>query len=326
MDFKSKRFKISKITIYCYTVKYHFCTFIEKQTRVDIYLSTLFKDFSRSYIQKIIDKWYVKVNSKEIKKNIKLNNKDELEINISLEKSFIKAEKIDLDIVYEDKNLIIVNKDAWIVTHPTPWESWKVWTLVNALLYHTKDLAWIWGIERPWIVHRLDKDTSWLILVAKNDKMMKYLQEIIKKREIEKYYIAIVYWIIKDREFKIESYIGRHQTDKTKMTTKNPINPKLAVSYGKVIDYIWEKYTLLEIKLETWRTHQIRVHLSSIWYPIIWDKVYWKQEINEEVFKKYKLSRQALHSYKLKFVLYWKNFEIIWSLKENMKKIIWNKM
>ena len=144
--------------------------------RVDIYLSALFKDFSRSYIQKIIDKWNVSVNSKQIKKNIKISPKDEIRIKINLEKSFINPENIPLDIVYEDSNLLIVNKDAWIVTHPTPWIDWKSWTLVNALLYHTRDLAWIWWIERPWIVHRLDKDTSWLILVAKNDKMMKYLK------------------------------------------------------------------------------------------------------------------------------------------------------
>ncbi len=305
-------------------LRYIFCVFIEKTIRVDIYLSTLFQDFSRSYIQKIIDRWDVRVNSKIIKKNIKLNIKDELEIIINIEKSFIKAENIELDIVYEDKNLIIINKDAWIITHPTPWEKWKSWTLVNALLYHTKDLAWIWWIERPWIVHRLDKDTSWLILIAKNDKMMKYLQEIFKKREIEKYYLAIVYWIIKEKEFKIESYIGRHSSDKTKMTTKNPINPKIALTYWKVLDYIDDKYSLLELKLETWRTHQLRVHLASIWYPIIWDKTYWDIKTNKEAYEKYWLDRQALHSYKLNFLLYWKNFEITWDLKNDMKKIIKN--
>lgn len=305
-------------------MKYNFCVLSEKTIRVDIYLSTLFNDFSRSFIQKIIDRWQVKINSKEINKNIKIKNKDEVSINIIIEKSEINWEYIKLDIVYEDENLIIVNKDAWINTHPVPWEAGKKWTLVNALLYHTKNLSTIGWVERPWIVHRLDKDTSWLIMIAKNDKMMRYLQDIIQKRNIEKYYIAIVYWIIKNKNFKIESYIGRHPTEKIKMTAKNPINWKIAITHWKVLEYIDNKFTLLELKIETWRTHQIRVHLSSIWYPIIWDKVYWDSKINKEVFEKYWLSRQALHSYKLKFNLYDKETQFLWILKEDIKKIIKN--
>lgn len=288
-----------------------------------MYLSALFWDFSRSYIQKIIDNWEVKVNWKIINKNLKIQNKDEIEIFINIEKLELKAENIPLTIVYEDENIAIINKDAWVNTHPTPWALWKTWTLVNALLYHIKNLSWIGWIERPWIVHRLDKDTSGLIMIAKNDKMMLYLQEIMKKRDkIGKYYLAIVNWIIKDKEFKIESFIGRHPTDKIKMTTKNPINPKLAISYFKVLDYIDDKYTLVEVKIETWRTHQIRVHLSSIGYPILWDKVYWNKNVNKEVLAKYWLSRQALHSYRLEIELYWDKKEFIWELKEDMKKII----
>ncbi len=325
-------------------MNYSFCVYLDKPQRVDMYLSTLFQDFSRSFIQKIIDKWQVKVNWNEIKKNIKIKNKEEIEINIVIWKAKVDAEEIDLDIVYEDENLIIVNKDAWINTHPVPWEEGKTWTLVNALLYHTKNLATIGWEERPWIVHRLDKDTSGLIMIAKNDKMMKYLQDIIQKREVDKFYIAIVAWVFKDKQFKIESYIGRHPTDKIKMTTKNPINPKIAITHWEVLGYIYDnigmippfvkggrgfldnenspKYTILKIKLETGRTHQIRVHLSSIWFPIIWDKVYGNADINKEVMKEYWLERQALHSYKLWFELYWKRVEFVWELKYDMKKII----
>lgn len=303
-------------------MNYNFCVYSDKQIRVDMYLSTLFQDFSRSFIQKIIDRWQVKVNQTEIKKNIKIKNKDQIEINIVIWKAKVEAEKIDLDIVYEDENLIIVNKDSWVNTHPVPWEEWKKWTLVNALLYHTKNLATIGWEERPWIVHRLDKDTSGLIMIAKNDKMMKYLQDIIQKREVDKYYIAIVAWIFKDKQFKIESYIGRHPTDKIKMTTKNPINPKIAITHWEVLGYIDSKYSVLKIKLETGRTHQIRVHLSSINFPIIWDKVYGNIDVNREVFKEFWLDRQALHSYKLWFDLYWKRVEFIWDLKDDMKKII----
>lgn len=303
-------------------MNYNFCILLDKPQRVDMYLSTLFQDFSRSFIQKIIDKWQVKVNNLEINKNIKVKNKDIIEISIIIWKAKVEAEEMNLDIVYEDENLIIVNKDAGINTHPVPWEEGKKWTLVNALLYHTKSLATIGWEERPGIVHRLDKDTSWLIMIAKNDKMMKYLQEIIQKREVDKYYIAIVVWILKDKQFKIESYIGRHPTDKIKMTTKNPINPKIAITHWEVLWYIDWKYSVLSLKLETWRTHQIRVHLSSIWFPIIWDKVYWNLDVNREVLKEFWLMRQALHSYKLEFDLYWKRVEFIGEFKDDMKQLL----
>lgn len=306
---------------------YKFCVYLKEKQRVDMYLSTLFSDFSRSYIQKIIDNSEVKVNWKIINKNLKVQNKDLIEISINIQKLELKAENMSLDIIYEDENLAIINKDAWINTHPVPWENWKTWTLVNALLYQIKDLSSIGWMQRPGIVHRLDKDTSWVIMIAKNDKMMAYLQDIIKKREkIWKYYLAIISGIIKDKEFKIESFIWRHPNDKIKMTIKNPINPKIAISYVKVIDYIDEKFTLVEVKIETWRTHQIRVHLSSIWFPIIWDKVYGNKKVNEETFLKYWLSRQALHSYRLEIELYWEMKTFIWKLKNDMKKIIWAKI
>lgn len=303
---------------------YEFCTYINEKKRVDIYLSALFIDFSRSYIQKIIDKWDVFVNNKKISKNIKIWPRDIIKVNISIDELELKAENIAIDIIYQDENIAIINKDANLNTHPTPWIDGLKWTLVNWLLYHIKDLSSIWWVQRPWIVHRLDKDTSWVIMIAKNDYMMNYLQDIIKQRKnIHKYYLAIVNWIIENKEeFKIESFIWRHKTDRTKMTSKNPINPKLAISYVKVIDYIDNLFTLVQIKIETWRTHQIRVHLSSIWFPIIWDKVYWDTKINENVFKKYWLSRQALHSYKLEILLYSKTYTFIAPLKKDMKKII----
>ncbi len=304
-------------------MKIHFCTYIKEKQRVDMYLSALFTDFSRSYIQKIIDAGEVSVNWKIIAKNLKIQSKDEIIMTIHLEKLELSAENIPLDIVYQDENIAIINKDAGINTHSTPWPEGKSGTLVNALLYHIKDLAWIGWVERPGIVHRLDKDTSGLIMIAKTDKMMLYLQEVMKKREkIGKYYLAIVSGIIKENEFKIESFIGRHPIDKIKMTTKNPINGKLAISHVRVLDTLDEKYTLVEVKIETWRTHQIRVHLSSIWYPIIGDKVYGNKKINEEVEKKYHLKRQALHSYKLEIELYGEKKEFIGDLKEDMKKII----
>lgn len=288
-----------------------------------MYLSTLFTEFSRSFVQKIIDKWEVFVNGVAIKKNIKINHRDQIDIKIAIEKSELLPENRELDIIYEDDNFIVLNKDPFLNVHPVPWEDGKKGTLVNALLYHTKNnLPVINGEERPWIVHRLDKDTSWLILIAKNDETMKALQKIIHDREIEKYYIAIVSWIIKDKNIKIESNIGRHPTDKIRMTVKNPIAPRYALTYGEVIWYIDDEFTIVKVKLETGRTHQIRVHLSSIWYPIIGDQVYGDKKINEKVLKKWGLKRQALHAYELKFTLFWKEYHFVWESKDDMKKII----
>ena len=306
---------------------YNFCIFLDKPKRVDMYLSTLFKDFSRSYIQKIIDRGQVKVNKEVIYKNIKIKNKDEIIIEIKLEKLEIVAENMLLDIIFEDDNILILNKAAGINVHPVPGEWWNSQTLVNWILYHCDWKLWgISWIERPWIVHRLDKDTSGAIMIAKNDGMMAYLSNIIKNREIDKYYIAVVYWKVKDKNFKIESYIGRDKNNRMKMTTVDPINPKIAITTWEIIDYIDNKYSILKIKLLTWRTHQIRVHLSSIGYPIIWDKTYWNEKINKEVFIKYWLNRQALHAYELEFKLYWDEKKFKAPLSEDMKKIVWDKI
>ena len=306
-------------------MKKQFCTIIEWKKRVDMYLSALFSDFSRSYIQKLIDKWDVKVNGKTISKNLKINNRDEIEINIVLEKlDEIMPENLGLDIIYEDENLLIINKEAWINTHPVPGEWGNSNTLVNWVLFHCKDnLPIIWGVERPWIVHRLDKDTSWAIMIAKNDKMMSYLQNLFKQREnISKYYIAIVHWIVKNKKFSIESYIWRDKNNRLKMTTVDPVNPKIAISHWEVLGYIDNKFSLVKIKIETGRTHQIRVHMASIGHFILGDSTYWNPKINTEMKTKYQLKRQALHAYNLKLKLYWKEESFIAPLKDDMKKII----
>ena len=306
-------------------MKKQFCTVIEWKKRVDMYLSALFSDFSRSYIQKLIDKWDVKVNGKTISKNLKINNRDEIEINIVLEKlDEIMPENLGLDIIYEDENLLIINKEAWINTHPVPGEWGNSNTLVNWVLFHCKDnLPIIWGVERPWIVHRLDKDTSWAIMIAKNDKMMSYLQNLFKQREnISKYYIAIVHWIVKNKKFSIESYIWRDKNNRLKMTTVDPVNPKIAISHWEVLGYIDNKFSLVKIKIETGRTHQIRVHMASIGHFILGDSTYWNPKINTEMKTKYQLKRQALHAYNLKLKLYWKEESFIAPLKDDMKKII----
>ncbi|PIE85544.1 RNA pseudouridine synthase [Candidatus Gracilibacteria bacterium] len=302
---------------------FNFSVYSDKQRRVDIYLSDLFSDFSRSYIQKLISRGQVSVNGLVISNNIKIKNKDEIYIIIKLQALEILPEKIPLDIVYEDTNLLVINKESNINVHPVSGEGGKSGTLVNAVLYYLKDnLPSIGGFERPGIVHRLDKDTTGLIMIAKNDKMMNYLQDKIKKRQIGKYYIAIVAGIINDSQFKIESYIGRDPNNRIKMTVNNPVNPKIALTLGEVVKYIENKYTVLKLKIETGRTHQIRVHLSSIGFPVLGDKVYGNLKINKEVEKKYGLKRQALHASSLELDLYGKAKSFFAELKPDMKKII----
>lgn len=302
---------------------YHFCTHIPSSQRVDIYLSTLFWEISRSYIQKLIDTGCVTVNGRSVKKNLKLQSRDEIEIQEIITSSLLQAEDIPLDIIYEDENICVINKDAGINVHPTPGIEGKSGTLVNALLYHCKEkLPCISGEERPWIVHRLDKDTSGAIMTAKNDVMMQYLSDIIQKREVKKYYIAIVSGIFTEQKFTIESDIGRHPHDKIRMTTQNPLNPKHAVTHGRLLWYIDEEYSVLKIDLETGRTHQIRVHLASIGYPIIGDSVYGNPKVNRRVATLYQLHRQALHAYELELELYGEKKYFKAALKKDMQHII----
>ena len=295
-----------------------FCVFVE-QKRVDMFISALFTDFSRSYVQKLIDSWAVVSNNSVVKKNIKIKKYDQITISLRNKKSSIEAENIMLDIVYEDENLLVINKDAKVNTHPTPGEAWKSWTLVNAVLYHCWDnLPVINWIERPWIVHRLDKDTSGLICIAKNDAMMQHMSGIFQKRSIEKYYIAIVSWKIKDQNIHIESDIGRDPQSRIRMTTRSPINPKYASTRAECIGCIDDTYSVLKVKLETGRTHQIRVHLASIGYPIVWDSIYGCEKVNQKVATKYGVTRQMLHARELQFSLYQKQKIFVAPFKNDM--------
>lgn len=278
----------------------------------------------------MIEEGQITANSEHFTKNKKIYRWDVIEIQWKIESMELIAEDIPLDIVFENEDFAIINKDAGINTHPTPGEEWRKWTLVNALLHHFKTLgvrsdeqpSVINGVERPGIVHRLDKDTSGLIIIAKNDKAMHALQLKIAKRTIQKTYLALVNGIVKDEEGYIESFIGRDPRDRKKMTTVDPINPKLAKTkfYNRwVID---EKYTLLEVDLLTGRTHQIRVHLASIGFPILGDKIYGNEKANKEVLEKYRLNRQWLHAYKLSFNLFGRDYLFEAELKPELKELV----
>lgn len=304
-------------------MNYNFSVNIEKKQRVDMYLSALFTDISRSYIQKLIDTGCVMVNNEKIKKNLKLEPRDVITIKEIITSSEILPENIPLDIVYEDDNICVINKDAWINVHPTPWVEGKRGTLVNALLYHCREkLPVISWEQRPWIVHRLDKHTTGVIMTAKNDTYMKDIAAKIKNREVKKYYIAIVWGVLTEEKFTITSDIGRHPTDRVKMTIQNPVNPKNAVTHGEVIWYIDETYSVIKIDLETGRTHQIRVHLAGIGYPIIGDSVYGNPKVNKRAATLYQVHRQMLHALEFHIDLYGKKQCYRAKLKSDMAAMI----
>ncbi len=305
-------------------MNYHFCTYFEKKQRVDIYLSSLFSQFSRSYIQRLIDNGAVTVNGEIVKKNIKIAPRDEVYLECISEPTNLAYQDMNLDVIYEDNEILIINKEAWINVHPVPGSGGRKGTLVNAILFHCQcKLPSIRWIERPGIVHRLDKNTSGAIMVAKTDTMMTYLSDAIKERNIDKYYLAVVQGIMPNEPFTIESYIGRDPHDRKKMTSESPLHPKIALTHGTVEQYIDGAYTLVKLKIVTGRTHQIRVHLSSIGYPIIGDSVYATDTINAEVLKKYGLTRQALHACEIGIELYGKKHVFQAPLKPDMRKIIW---
>lgn len=262
--------------------------------RIDKYLSEILEDLSRSRIQKLLKDEHILVNSSLCKANYKVKAGDMINVNIPdpLEAN-IKAENIPLDIIYEDDDVIIVNKPKNMVVHPAPGHYSE--TLVNALMYHCKDnLSSINGVLRPGIVHRIDKDTTGSLIICKNDKSHNCIAEQLKVHSITRKYVAIVNGVIADEEGVIEAPIGRNPNDRKKMAI-NHKNGKEAVTHYKVLKR-FKKYTYIECSLETGRTHQIRVHMASINHPIIGDEVYNNNK------SPYKLVGQTLHAKTIGFM------------------------
>ena len=242
----------------------------KENIRIDKYLSELEElDLTRAKIQKLIKTGNIKVNDKEVKESYKININDNIDINIIKEESKVSGEDIKLDIVYEDDDILVINKPSGMVVHPAPGN--KEHTLVNALINYSK-LSSRNGEFRPGIVHRIDKDTSGLLLVAKNDKAHLFLEEELKKHNVVRTYIALVNGVINHDTGKIDAPIGRSTSDRKKMEVTSK-NSKEAVTNFKVIER-FKNTSLLELKLETGRTHQIRVHLKYIGHPVCNDPVY----------------------------------------------------
>lgn len=264
--------------------------------RIDKFLAARYKDFSRSYIQKLINDEYITVDKSSVKNSYRIKKGDFVEVvEPEAEELELKPYPIDLDIIYEDSHIIVINKPAGLLVHPSPHEKEK--TLVNAILHYTDNLSGIGGVKRPGIVHRLDRDTSGTIVVAKDDKSHKNLVEQFKNRETKKIYQAIACGNFQYNEGKIEAPIGRDSSNRTKMAVVKR-NSKKAITFFKVLKRTKE-YTFLEIKLKTGRTHQIRVHLSYLGYPILGDLKYGQDSKNIEL-NTY-IKRQMLHAHNLGF-------------------------
>ena len=259
--------------------------------RIDNYLIKILNK-SRSKIQNLIKTENVKVNNKIIKNSYIVKQNDNIEINeIEEQPLSAKAEKIDLDIVYEDDDIIVVNKQNGLVVHPAVGN--PIGTLVNGLMYHSKNLSKVNGEFRPGIVHRIDAFTTGLLVVAKNDYAHEFLARQLENKTTHRIYVALVWGVINEDTGTIDAPIGRDKKDRKKMAVTSE-NSKNAVTHFKVIER-YKDATLIELKLETGRTHQIRVHMNYINHPVVNDSVYGKRKLIDE-------TGQCLHAKELGFI------------------------
>jgi len=264
----------------------------EDNERIDTYLAEAIDEISRSYIQKLIKEKLVKVNGKDVKSKYLVSEGDHIVINVPEPKKLeITPENIPIDIIYEDEDVAVVYKPQGMVVHPAPGN--YSGTLVNALLYHLDSLSSINGVIRPGIVHRIDKDTSGLLMVAKSNLAHIELSKQLKEHTIKRVYYTLVDENIREEKGRIATLIGRHPVDRKRMTVVD-YGGREAITHFTVLERFIE-YTLLEVQLETGRTHQIRVHLAHIGHPIIGDEQYGSRT---------QAKRVLLHSSKIKILDY----------------------
>lgn len=278
--------------------------------RIDKYLTRAFPNYSRRYIQTLIDDGAVLLNGKRPVNSQKLKEDDTVFVRLPNRpvKLVLEAEDLKLDIVFEDDDILIINKRPGMVVHPADRYRHITGTVVNAVLFHCQNsLSGINGVLRPGIVHRLDKDTSGLMIVAKTDRAHKHMAKLIKERSIQKEYLALVKGSFDVESGTINSPIGRDPIHRFRKTVAG-IEPKDALTHFVVIKTFESKITgltfsLLRVKIITGRTHQIRVHFSSIGHPIVGDSMYGEESLNKKVAEKFGLKRQFLHALILKFCL-----------------------
>lgn len=268
-------------------------TTAESGTRLDTYLAAILDGISRSYIQKLISEQRILINSRPVKANYKIKTADQVFVEIPDAAPIdILPEPMDLDIVYEDGDMLIVNKPMGMVVHPAHGHYHG--TLVNGLLAHCTDLSGINGKMRPGIVHRIDKDTSGLLMIAKNDMAHQHLAAQLKEHSTKRAYYALVQGVLSEPAGLIDAPIGRHETERKKMAV-NLKNGKEARTHY----YVKERFarnTFIECRLETGRTHQIRVHMAYLGHPLVGDPLYGTRKNNLD------FPGQALHAYALGFI------------------------
>src|SRR6266545_2364610 len=280
-------------------------------TRLDVYLASVCTDLSRSRIQKLIEEGAARIAGQSAKRSHVVRGGDAVEIEVPEPRPVaIDAENIPLDVLYEDEHLLAINKPAGLVVHPSPGHD--AGTLVNALLYHVKDLAGVGGELRPGIVHRLDRGTSGLLLVAKSDLAHASLSRQMKKRAIRKEYLALVAGVPKVRKGEVAFAIGRDPRDRKKMKAFRPTaEPTVSAREARTLyeierDWFALGLTLLRCRLVTGRTHQIRVHLAATGLPVVGDPVYGRpryDRVKDAALKKKLMGfpRQALHAERITF-------------------------
>lgn len=261
----------------------------KKSDRIDTYLSS-YLDISRSKIAKMIKEGNVLLNGSKVKSSCEVNENDIIEYEIVKENMNIVAQDIPLDIVYEDDDVIVVNKKNGMVVHPAVGNTSG--TLVNALMYHSKNLSKK-DEFRPGIVHRIDAETTGLLMVAKNDKAHEFLSNQLKEQKANRKYIALVWGVIDTDTAEINAPIMRDKNDRKKMAVGNT-NAKEAITYFKVLER-YKNATLIELTLKTGRTHQIRVHMNYIGHPVVNDKVYGRRKLIDD-------TGQCLHAKTLGFI------------------------
>lgn len=260
------------------------------KTRLDVLINSLYPEITRSQIKNLIESGEILLNGKIVKSGERVKEGQIVDLNIVENKPLeAKAEDVDFEIVYEDKDLLVINKPQGLVVHPC--SSTKSGTLVNGLLAKVKDLSGINGVLRPGIVHRLDKNTSGLMLVAKNDLAHKSLAKQIKDKTCKRKYLALLEGNLKDDSGRIETYLSRSKNDRKKIAVSD--DGKLAISDYKVLER-FKNSCLVEFSLQTGRTHQIRVHAKHLNHPVVGDDVYGHQVKG--------LNGQLLHSYKITFL------------------------
>lgn len=269
--------------------------------RIDKILADVYPDFTRNFIQKLVKEGKVSVNKKSVQKSsFKLAEWDTVRVEkVETQEIDAQPENIPLEIVYENKDFLVINKSAGMIVHPTETGDHQTGTIVNAVLFHCKkELSGIGGMNRPGILHRLDKDTSGILTVAKNDKAHQYLSKQIHDREVKKFYIVLVKGHIRPTKGSIDAPIFRSMKDRKKMEVSGHSKARYALTHYEVLEE-YDDTSLLKVQIVTGRTHQIRVHFASIDYPVVGDDLYGDPKFNRLFQKEFGLQRQFLHAFQI---------------------------